>query len=75
MNATGKTKVTVPVMADMAARGEKPEYLLWVGSAGAYDDRYKHVTRAFVKILAFLNVDYAVLGTEESSSGDVARRA
>jgi len=75
MNAAGKTKVTVPVMADLAARGEKPEYLLWVGSAGAFDDRYKHVTRAFVKILAFLNVDYAVLGTEESSSGDVARRA
>jgi Fe-S oxidoreductase len=62
-------------MADLAARGEQPEYLLWVGSAGAYDDRYKHVSRAFVKILDALGVSYAVLGTEESSSGDVARRA
>lgn len=68
-------KVEVPVMANMLAKGEKPEYLFWVGSAGAFDDRYKHVTRAFVKILDTLGTSYAVLGTEESSSGDVARRA
>jgi Fe-S oxidoreductase/nitrate reductase gamma subunit len=65
----------VPVMADLLAKGEKPEYLLWVGSAGAFDDRYKHVSRAFVKVLDSLGTSYAVLGTEESSSGDVARRA
>ena len=65
----------VPVMADLLAKGEKPEFLLWVGSAGAFDDRYKHVSRAFVKVLDFLGTSYAVLGTEESSSGDVARRA
>jgi Fe-S oxidoreductase len=70
-----RIKVNVPLMADLAARGEKAEYLLWVGSAGAFDDRYKKVTRAFVKILEYLEVSYAVLGTEESSSGDVARRA
>jgi len=72
---TEKRKIEVPVMADAFAKGEKPEYLLWVGSAGAFDDRYKKVIRAFVKILTHLNVSYAVLGTEESSSGDVARRA
>ncbi len=72
---TTQIKVEVPVMADLFAKGEKPEYLFWVGSAGAFDDRYKKVTRAFVKILTHLKVDYAVLGTEESSSGDVARRA
>ncbi|MBI9053826.1 MAG: (Fe-S)-binding protein [Bacteroidales bacterium] len=70
-----KRKIEVPVMADLFAKGEKPEYLLWVGSAGAFDDRYKKVTRAFIKILTHLNVSYAVLGVEESSSGDVARRA
>jgi len=70
-----KRKIEVPVMADLFAKGEKPEYLLWVGSVGAFDDRYKKVIRAFVKILTHLNVSYAVLGTEESSSGDVARRA
>ncbi|MGE0089425.1 MAG: (Fe-S)-binding protein [Bacteroidales bacterium] len=72
---TEKRKIEVPVMADVFAKGQKPEYLLWVGSAGAFDDRYKKVIRAFVKILTHLKVDYAVLGTEESSSGDVARRA
>ena len=68
-------KVKVPLMADFLAKGEIPEYLLWVGSAGAFDDRYKQVSRAFVKILNHLDISYAVLGTEESSSGDVARRA
>ena len=72
---TTKIKIEVPVMADLFASGKKPEYLFWVGSAGAFDDRYKKVTQAFVKILTWLNIDYAVLGTEESSSGDVARRA
>ncbi len=62
-------------MADVFAEGKKPEYLFWVGSAGAFDDRYKKVTRAFVKILNHLNIDFAVLGTEEMDSGDVARRA
>ena len=72
---TTKKKIEVPVLADMFAKGEKPEYLFWVGSAGAFDDRYKNVTRAFVKILTHLGISYAVLGTEESSSGDIARRA
>ncbi len=68
-------RIKVPVMSELFNKGEKPEYLFWVGSAGAFDDRYKKVTRAFVKILTHLGVSYAVLGTEESSSGDVARRA
>jgi Fe-S oxidoreductase len=70
-----KIKVTIPVMADLFARGETPEYLFWVGSAGAFDDRYKKVTREFVKILTYFKISYAVLGTEETDSGDVARRA
>jgi Fe-S oxidoreductase len=73
--AANQIKVEVPLLADLVARGEQPEYLLWVGSAGAFDDRYKNVSRAFVKLLAHLGTSYAVLGTEESSSGDVARRA
>ena len=68
-------KIEVPLMSEVFAEGHRPEYLYWVGSAGAFDDRYKMVTRAFVKILDYLGIDYAVLGTEESSSGDVARRA
>lgn len=67
--------MNVPVMADAFGAGKKPEYLFWVSSAGAFDDRYKKVIRSFTKILNHLKVDYAVLGTEESDSGDLARRA
>lgn len=62
-------------MAEMAMNGEQPEILFWVGCAGSFDDRYKKVTRAFVKILNHLNIRFAVLGTEESCTGDPARRA
>ena len=68
-------RIEVPVMADLFAKGEKPEYLFWVGCAGAFDDRYKKVVRAFAKILTHLNVSYAVLGKEETCTGDPARRA
>lgn len=65
----------VPLMADKMAAGEKVDYLFWVSSAGAFDDRFKKVTREFIKILKHLNINYAVLGIEESDSGDVARRS
>lgn len=70
-----KVKVEIPVMADLFARGEKPEYLFWVGCAGAFDDRYKKVAAAFARILTHLKINYAVLGKEESCTGDPARRA
>ena len=65
----------IPVMSDLSARGEKPEYLFWVGCAGAFDDRYKKVVRSFAKILHHLNISYAILGKEETCTGDPARRA
>lgn len=65
----------VPTMAEMAANGETPEILFWVGCLGSFDDRYKKVTVAFVKILNAVGVKFAVLGTEESCTGDPARRA
>ncbi len=67
--------INVPVMAEMTAKGHAPEFLFWVGCAGAFDDRYKKVTRAFTKLLTYLKVDYAVLGAEETCTGDPARRA
>ena len=68
-------QLKVPTMADYMAEGKQPEILFWVGSAGSYDDRAKKITKAFVKILHKANVDFAVLGTEESNTGDVAKRA
>lgn len=62
-------------MAALAAENKTPEVLFWVGCAGSFDDRYKRVTWAMVKILNHVNISFAVLGTEESCTGDPAKRA
>ena len=62
-------------MAEKMAAGETPEVLFWVGCAGSFDDRAKKITKAFAKILIEAGVDFAVLGTEESCTGDPAKRA
>jgi len=67
--------MNVPTMAEMMAQGKQPEVLFWVGCAGSFDDRAKKITKAFVKILQNSKVDFAVLGTEESCTGDPAKRA
>ncbi len=67
--------MNVPTLAELTAKGESPEILFWVGCAGSYDDRYKRVTKAFVKILNAVGVKFAVLGPEETCTGDPARRA
>ncbi len=65
----------VPTMAEYMAQGKQPEVLFWVGCMGSFDDRAKKVTKAFVKLLHKSNIDFAVLGTEESCTGDPAKRA
>ena len=75
LNWTKDLGFEVPLISEMSARGKKPEFLYWVGCAGAFDDRYKKVVRAFAKILNILGVGYAVLGKEETCTGDPARRA
>ena len=67
--------IVVQTMAEKLAKGEKPEVLFWVGCAGSFDDRAKKITKAFARILNKANVDFAVLGTEESCTGDPAKRA
>jgi len=67
--------LVVPTMAEMLAEGKQPEVLFWVGCAGSFDDRAKKITKAFVRILNRTNVSFAVLGTEESCTGDPAKRA
>lgn len=62
-------------MADYAARNESPEILFWVGCAGSFDERAQKITRAVAKILHHCGVKFAVLGTEESCTGDPAKRA
>lgn len=62
-------------MADYSAEDKTPEVLFWVGCAGSFDSRAQKVTKAFVKILNAAGVDFAILGNEESCTGDPARRA
>ncbi|WP_322969089.1 (Fe-S)-binding protein [Faecalibacter sp. LW9] len=69
------SNITVKTMAQYMAEGKQPEVLFWVGCAGSFDDRAKKITRAFVKILNNIGVEFAVLGTEESCTGDPAKRA
>ena len=69
------SRLKVKTMAELTEEGKEPDILFWVGSAGAFDDRAKKITRAFVKILNKAKVNFGVLGKEESSSGDAAKRA
>jgi Fe-S oxidoreductase len=63
--------LNVPTIEDHA----DPEYILWVGCAGAFDSRIVKQTRAMIKVLETAGVDYAVLGHQEACTGDPARRA
>lgn len=62
-------------MAELAAKGESPEILFWVGCAGSFDERAQKITRDICKILQHVGIKFAVLGTEESCTGDPAKRA
>lgn len=66
---------SIPSMADMMAQGKQPEVLFWVGCAGSFDDRAKKITKAFARILLQAGVNFAILGKEESCTGDPAKRA
>lgn len=65
----------IKTIADFIAEGKQPEVLFWVGCAGSFDERAKKITKAFAKILNACHVDFAILGQEESCSGDPAKRA
>jgi Fe-S oxidoreductase len=67
--------INIPTMAEMAAKGESPEILFWVGCAGSFDERAQKITRDICKILNHVGMNFAILGTEESCTGDPAKRA
>ena len=69
------SEIHVPTVAELTAKGEKPDVLFWVGCAGSFDERAQKITKAFVKILHHVGIKYAILGTEESCTGDPAKRA
>jgi len=67
--------MVVYTMEELAAQDKAPEILYWVGCAGSFDPRAQKVTVAFCKLLESASISYAILGKEESCSGDPARRA
>jgi len=67
--------LNVPTLAQLQSEGKKAEIVFWVGCAGSFDDIAKKITKAFVKLLNQTEVSFAVLGTEESCSGDPAKRS
>lgn len=67
--------IQVKTMAEFTASGEQPDILFWVGCSGSFDDRAKKITRAIVRILNHVNIKFAILGAEESCTGDPAKRA
>ncbi len=65
----------VKTLAEAMANGESIEYLFWVGCAGSFDEKAQKITKALAKILQSAGVSFAVLGTEETCTGDPAKRA
>ncbi len=65
----------IPTMAELRAKGEHPDILFWVGCMGSYDERAQKITKDICKILNHVGMKYAVLGIEESCTGDPAKRS
>ncbi|MFN3952096.1 MAG: (Fe-S)-binding protein [Thermaurantimonas sp.] len=65
----------IKTMAEWAAEGQSPEIVFWVGCAGSFDDRAKRITRSLASILQKAGITFGILGTEESCTGDPAKRA
>ncbi len=64
----------ISTMAELMARGDRPDILFWVGCMGSFDDSAKKITVAFARIMQAANIKFAILGQEESCHGDPARR-
>lgn len=67
-------ELSFPVLTMAEAAGNGVEVLFWVGCAGSYEDRGKRVSRALATLLHEAGVTFAILGKEETCTGDSARR-
>ena len=66
--------LNIPTYAEAFAEGQRPDILFWVGCMGSFDERAKKITVAFARILQAADIDFAILGQEETCHGDPARR-
>jgi heterodisulfide reductase subunit D len=67
--------MNILTIRELKDKGIEPEILFWVGCAGSFDDRAKRITKSFASLLNKAGVSFAVLGKEESCTGDPAKRA
>ncbi|WP_335871438.1 (Fe-S)-binding protein [Bacillus sp. 2205SS5-2] len=66
--------VAIPTVKELKKAGEDFEYLFWVGSMGAFDNRSQKIALAFAKLMNEAGVKFAILGNKEKNSGDTPRR-
>ncbi|MBD8071375.1 (Fe-S)-binding protein [Bacillus sp. PS06] len=66
--------VHIPTVKEMKKAGEEFEYLFWVGSMGAFDNRSQKIAGSFAKLMNEAGVKFAILGNKEKNSGDTPRR-
>ncbi|WP_085505766.1 4Fe-4S dicluster domain-containing protein [Thalassobacillus devorans] len=66
--------VRIPTVKELKKEGEDFEYLFWVSSMGAYDNRSQKISLAFAKLMNEAGIKFAILGNKERNSGDTARR-
>ncbi len=64
----------IPTVKEMKKAGEEFEYLFWVGSMGAFDNRSQKIALAFAHLMNEAGVKFAILGNKEKNSGDTPRR-
>lgn len=64
----------IPTVKEATKAGEEFEYLFWVGSMGAFDNRSQKIALAFAHLLNEAGVTFAILGNKEKNSGDTPRR-
>lgn len=51
------------------------DVLYWVGCYGSFDERNQKVAKSLARILQSAGINFGILGTEESCTGDPARRS
>ncbi|RAS78252.1 hypothetical protein A4R27_17430 [Priestia endophytica] len=66
--------INVPTVKELKKEGKTFQYLLWVGSMGALDNRSQKITFSLVRLLDEAGVEFAILGNKEKNSGDTPRR-
>ena len=69
-----KEDIVIPTVKEKEKAGEEFEYLFWVSSMGAYDNRSQKIALSLAKIMNEAGITFAILGNKEKNSGDTARR-